>query len=122
MAKKPEQKPASEMEIDEILGPVSAAPKKKRGKINLPTDLATPKAEMVAKEKADKPKTEKVKSDKPKEPKEPRKLKGEMVTFKNKKGETIVGMGQLYFCVQIKGKLHYKQFDAVEVLDPNFTL
>lgn len=119
MAKSSKQKAVSDKDLDELLGPEPPKPAKKRGKIEQPAPVVKTFKEIMA-EQPEKPKTEK--PSKVKEPKAPRKLKGEMVTFKNKKGETITGMGQLYFCVSVKGKLHYKQFDAVEILDPNFTL
>lgn len=50
------------------------------------------------------------------EPKE-KKLKGTMVTFVNKAGETIKGLGNLYYVVRQDGKLHYKAEDAVTVLE-----
>lgn len=43
--------------------------------------------------------------------------KGAKVSFKNTKDETIVGWGQLYYCVNINGKLHYKQLAQVEILE-----
>lgn len=43
-------------------------------------------------------------------------LKGQMVTFKNKKGETIIGHGTLYWVVNMNGKLHYKRESEVTVL------
>lgn len=48
-------------------------------------------------------------------PKE-RTLKGQMVAFKNKKGEQIVGMGSLYYVARFEGKLHYKEASQVVVL------
>jgi beta-lactam-binding protein with PASTA domain len=48
--------------------------------------------------------------------KKPREKKGTMVRFTNKAGETIEGLGNLYYVVSQGGKLHYKAVDAVEVL------
>lgn len=53
------------------------------------------------------------KGEKPKVEKE---IKGVMVSFKNKAGEEITGMGSRYYVVRFGGKLHYKQEDAVHVM------
>lgn len=42
--------------------------------------------------------------------------KGKMVSFKNQKGETICGMGTIYYVVRFEGKLHYKEESSVTVL------
>lgn len=85
--------------IDELLGPDPVLPAKK------------------TKSKKEKPVAEAPKVKETKEPvaKQPRALKGEMVTFQNQKGETILGMGTLYYVVRFKGKLHYKEASQVTV-------
>lgn len=54
----------------------------------------------------------------PREPKAPRELKGQLVRFKNKKGEEITGMGVLYYVVRFEGKLHYKEASQVKEIQP----
>jgi len=49
-------------------------------------------------------------------PKKERVLKGRMVAFKNKAGEQIVGLGQLYYVARAGGKLHYKEASQVVTL------
>lgn len=129
MAKKTVEKDFSEENLDDLLGDIPPPKKsaRKSGKIVQPppgSEQSVPASktfkEIMAEQKDDKLPSEKKTEDKP--PKEPRKVKGEMVTFKNKKGEIITGMGQLYWCVRMDGKLHYKEFSAAEVLDPDFTL
>ncbi len=53
-----------------------------------------------------------------KEPKAPREIKGQLVRFKNKKGEEITGMGVLYYVVRFEGKLHYKEASQVKEVQP----
>lgn len=49
--------------------------------------------------------------------KTPRTLKGQMVAFKNKAGETVTGLGVLYYVTRAAGgKLHYKEASQVQVL------
>lgn len=55
-------------------------------------------------------------SDKPAKVKTPRVIKGDVVTFKNKAGETITGPGVLYYVVRFNKKLHYKEASQVTVL------
>lgn len=43
--------------------------------------------------------------------------KGTPCTFQNKAGETITGLGVLYYVVNLNGKLHYKEASKVTVLD-----
>lgn len=45
-----------------------------------------------------------------------RTLKGQMVTFLNKKGERITGLGVTYFVARSGGKLHYKEATQVTLL------
>ena len=47
-----------------------------------------------------------------------RKLKGQLVTFKNQKGEVIKGYGVLYYVARMNGKLFYKEASQVTIL-PN---
>lgn len=42
-----------------------------------------------------------------------RELKGEMVTFTNKSGARITGLGVLYYVARMDGKLHYKEASQV---------
>lgn len=51
-------------------------------------------------------------------PKAERVNKGVMVTFKNKAGEQITGLGVLYYVTRAGGKLHYKEASNVHVLTP----
>lgn len=54
------------------------------------------------------------KGEKPKKDKaEP---KGKMVSFLNKAGERITGLGNLYYVVRANGRLNYKAADATIVL------
>lgn len=48
----------------------------------------------------------------------PRELKGEMVTFTNKAGDRITGLGVLYYVARMKGKLHYKEASQVTKMTP----
>jgi FKBP-type peptidyl-prolyl cis-trans isomerase len=59
--------------------------------------------ELKAKAKGEKVKKEKV-------------LKGQNVTFTNKAGERITGLGVIYYVVRSGGKLHYKEASQVQVL------
>jgi FKBP-type peptidyl-prolyl cis-trans isomerase len=43
-------------------------------------------------------------------------LKGQNVTFTNKAGERITGLGVIYYVVRHGGKLHYKEASQVQVL------
>lgn len=56
----------------------------------------------------------------PKAPSAPRELKGEMVKFKNKSGQEIVGPGVLYYVARMNGKLHYKEASQVTILPPDW--
>jgi hypothetical protein len=49
-------------------------------------------------------------------PKAARVVKGVMVAFKNKKGETITGPGVVYYVARHDGKLHYKEGSQVVFL------
>ncbi len=49
--------------------------------------------------------------------KEPKALKGRPVEFETKSGQKIRGNGQLYYVVNLDGKLYYKQADSVTLLD-----
>lgn len=49
-------------------------------------------------------------------PKAARVVKGVMVAFKNKKGETIIGPGVVYYVARADGKLHYKEGSQVVFL------
>lgn len=49
-------------------------------------------------------------------PKAERVNKGVMVTFTNKAGEQITGLGVLYYVTRAGGKLHYKEASNVHVL------
>ena len=53
-------------------------------------------------------------------PKVEKENKGIMVAFKNKKGETIVGKGVVYYVARAGGKLHYKEGSAVIFLKPDW--
>lgn len=75
--------------------------KAKADAIELKKKLKDEKAALKAKEK---------------EEKAPREIKGIMVTFTNKAGETIKGKGVLYYVVRQDGKLHYKEASQVTVL------
>lgn len=46
-----------------------------------------------------------------------RELKGILVRFTNQKGEIIEGLGNLYYCVRMDGKLHYKASSDVHIMD-----
>lgn len=65
-------------------------------------------AQQKIKELRAKKKGEKVKN--------PRVLKGQMVAFRNKAGELITGLGQMYYVTRHGGKLHYKEASAVTIL------
>lgn len=56
------------------------------------------------------------------EPKALRDLKGVMVTFFNKKGERITGMGTLYYVTRFNGKLHYKEASQVQILPDDWNM
>lgn len=51
-----------------------------------------------------------------KSPNMPRALKGVMVTFKNKAGVQVTGMGSRYYVVRMDGKLHYKEESQVTLM------
>ena len=89
--------------------------------VNQETAQADPLAELKAQLEIAKQALKDAKEKQKAEPKA-RKLKGTMVTFTNKAGETISGLGNLYYVVRQGGKLHYKEFSAVTVLeDPIIT-
>lgn len=91
MAKKPSD------DIDDLLG----GPIPKAGEEDINDLLGSDPLEKIAKVKG---------------PRDPSTLKGEMVTFKNKKGERITGMGVLYYVARMNGKLHYKEASQVQIL------
>lgn len=80
-------------------GPVKTKEEFEKEIAELQAKIKATRAEM----KGEKPKKEKV-------------VKGVMVTFQNKEGKTITGMGTRYYVVRQDGKLHYKAEDAVHVL------
>lgn len=49
-------------------------------------------------------------------PKVDRVLKGHMVTFRNKAGEQVTGLGTLYYVTRMNGKLFYKEASQVAIL------
>lgn len=75
------------------------------------------KAQLEALIKAKADELKKLKAElKGEKPKKERTLKGQMVAFKNKAGDVITGLGQMYYVARHGGKLHYKEASQVILL------
>lgn len=108
MGTKTKSQETSTNNVDELLdAPVTGQPTEEQKEA-----LKAQIAELKAKEKELKAalKGEKVKKT--------RELKGEMVTFKNKAGDQITGLGVLYYVTRSNGKLHYKEASQVSIMTP----
>lgn len=101
MAKTKEQADATEK-----LNSVSANGAEARAKEQIEADIKAAQDKikaLKAEAKGQKVKAEKV-------------IKGRMVAFKNKAGDQITGMGNLYYVARHGGKLHYKEASQVTLL------